>query len=300
MGKTRPLFQFPIRPPGPIKVLGSYDNFFREHLLEAIRDDRERRGGGLPTYYADMLRIVTDYAGTVVDAEQLSLRDLFNFLTGMRSHVPRVQIIDAYLQIVNPEARQRCFPDGFIEGVASAMAAYLASPLTAGYDRELKVKRFLGAYQEREEPKILTRAPQPRADREGHAEYGPRYLYVGRSPSSSYVMLYEFNAPMAGRDEPDQLHLRPGLAFPQPDTFMCVMRDYLFRRRYAGFFRLIENDVRSERGWLLSAVASKERGDSTYRHDTSDFISPTWFDKISDAKTITYIENVAKRFVGVS
>ena len=286
-----------MRPVGPIRVLDVYERWFHERLREAIRADRERFDYGLPTYHRNLVRTVADHASEQVSPEDLGLKDLENFLKGRRSHLPRIQILDAYLQVVNPEARARCFPENYITSVGTAVADYLKAPSFTRYDRELLMKRLLGAYQVRQTEMDTWKNP-------------PRFVVVSRASVADFLLLYMFNGPRAGQSEPDQLQLRAGLCVPQTTSFLFLMKEYMLKRRYVGSLHFTADPLSPDplASISISSLVARERAldvqEGDYEDAISDFMGSDRepsrrAERISDAKTITYLMNVVDNFSGV-
>lgn len=238
--KTR--FTLPEPPKGPIVVLDRYDTFFREKLLRAMRDDFQRFPEGLPTYHVYLTKIVEDYAGGIVNPGSLSLKDLENFLGGMRSHVPRIAVLDAYIQIVRPQIRPSFFMDGYADHVGGVFAEYLElwRSRERSYERSTFTRSLAGAYR-------YIRQPQAEAE----PADTQRFLVLKASPSASFLTCYEFNAEPARphRDDTD-LRLTTGILIPNPTAGLLLMRDYRFDERRVGNFRYHASSPGEEgEGW---------------------------------------------------
>ncbi len=228
MGK-KPTFKLPEKPGSPILVFDRYDNFYREQLLRAIREDFESYPEGITTYHAYVQRVVDSYAGDIVDSQSLGLKDLGNFLKGLNSHVPKIKVLDAYVQIVMPERVGSFRIDSNIRQVGNTFADYLGAPefTDSGYDRSVAVQNLKGVYQ----LKIYNRSIK-KPD-----ELPPRYLVLKPSASSNYLLSYEFNwwpTPVIKDDRDEHLKLVTGFCIPLPISSITLQREFRFLHRRVG------------------------------------------------------------------
>lgn len=250
MGKNARV-QLPEPPTTAIVVHARYDKFFREKLLRAMRDDFERFPEGLPTYHNFLIDVVRRYAGDVTNSDGLSEKDLANFLKGIRSHAPRIAVMDAYIQIVRPEIRPSFFVTKYADHVGGTLSEYLELPWQDDVARTEKIKSLAGAYA------CIPRGP---AEPGEEPPAGQRFLVMEPNASRSFLLCYEFNATPENAD-PDTrgYDLITGFIVPNPTLGMAVLRNYRFDERRVGhlYYGLETGDGRIH-GRQLSILSSGE------------------------------------------
>ena len=96
-----------------IEVKYIYSPSERDALRQALTERKLELDVGVPTLLAEIHDLVSAHRKRVckpfgelgVYAEQLQPKNIYGFLSGRRMEDPRVQIIDAYLQILNERAK---------------------------------------------------------------------------------------------------------------------------------------------------------------------------------------------------
>lgn len=220
MGKNAK-FRLPEPPTEPIVVLDRYDTFFREKLLRAIRDDFQRFPEGLPTYHKYVTRIVGDYAGDLVNPDALSLKDLANFLAGMRSHTPRIAVLDAFVQIARPGLRTSFTISKYAEHVGYAFAEFAEVPWTDAERRDRYIAALTGVHE------ILPS--------EDDADVQPRYLVLRPNASRAFLLIYEFSMAAGAIVLENTGHdLVSGILVVNPTAGLFMMRNFRFTERRLG------------------------------------------------------------------
>jgi len=233
MGKKTktPKFQLPDKPGTPVVVQDRYTIFYREQLLRDMREDFESFPEGLPTYHSYVQKVVESHADQVADAQQLGVKDLSNFLKGLKSHVPKIKVLDAYMQIVSPKRSKGFRADRHSKYIGEAIANYLGSPNFSGaqYDRAQSVENLKGIYK--------LRSHSNRRGIKKPDQQPPRFLALVLSETPGFLLAYEFNCwptTTFQDDRSELLKLVTGICVPQPTSALIVQRDYRFWSRRLG------------------------------------------------------------------
>jgi len=308
MGKKRK-FQLPDAPEQPIMVQDRYDNFYREQLLRAVREDYESFPEGLPTYHSYVCAVVASYASEVADPEQLGVKDLGNFLKGMNSHVPKIKVLDTFMQVANPQRAKSFRVDRYSQYVGEAFAGFFESPELFDISNEAaeKIEELTGIY-EIEIPQIRGRYKM---------DTPPRILALLKSNNRKYLFSYEFNYENLSdisEVESENLKLVSGICVVKPKEFLVAMRDYLTRdgrlgRIYVAGYGTARSRFLSDRprdhGALFSVTDESSNDERTLvTYHVSGFIGfgHRWqynAKKISNNHDITKIKERIDKFYGV-
>lgn len=91
-----------------VYVLFEYTQSDRERIREKLIERRDELGVGMPTLSKSMYKLVSAFrnsivlpgGGTGLNPENVTEKDLNNLISGVKTTWPKLQVIDAYLQIV--------------------------------------------------------------------------------------------------------------------------------------------------------------------------------------------------------
>ena len=230
-------FQLPDPPDWPIRTLDRYDKFYREKLRKAVRDDFEEFVEGLPTYHSFITDIVEAYAADVADPSGLNPKDLENFLRGRNSHVPKIKVLDAYMQIVNPNRAKGFSQDRYTKYIGEAFSEFLGSPefVHDGYSRASAMQSLAGVYR------VMTHFRAGRARGVGNEArrdaplLRERILVLDAGVSSTFLITYDFYYGLQAKTAPslpsENLDLASGITVPFAESGLMLMRDTKSLRR---------------------------------------------------------------------
>lgn len=144
-----------------------------------MREDREKYTDGFRAYYEQINKIVDAYAPHA--SRSFTEKTLRNYLkqTYETQHLYLIQVLDAYIQIVNPEIRRLFFSNAYIENVGNTIADFINPNSNPDLELENNESHWCGIYVFKTPAIDIIRKPK-------------QYFVVKRSSSKRFLLCFAF------------------------------------------------------------------------------------------------------------